>query len=436
MMGMSGKRQFVATLISLFCWAAVAAPKNERSNPTFGKDYKAGILQKAVLPETTAASPAPPAEGLNLEAPQLEAKKDEGFSAGPINNLNLRCALDLPMYFPRPGAPTERHLGMANFDIHVAELFLTTNVGDHISVLAEQLLVTSKMGDMVGQDHGFVYAIFSNIPGLPENWSLKAGRTRFRFGVDARLDSPASTLRSPVYKTLGTITDKGIELSGYSGPIEWSLGVMNGVDSIEVPVVTKTGEEATVEMDTRNGSKPVVARVSADVTDWFGLGVSGFSGKTYPVYSHYGLAMHDLIFNGHTDEERLIYKNRGAVDAKLKLGSRLDLSGEYAFGNDRDEGQSLKVWSAFGRLDYRIIPSKLSAQIQYEYFNDGRDVVITEGQPYKDSGNVGLGVVYYLTDQSWIRLAWLQDDRGLFRTRGGDPKAPEYMSVLQTIITY
>jgi hypothetical protein len=110
---------------------------------------------------------------------------------------------------------------------------------------------------------------------------------RFRFGADAKLDSPANLLKSPVYKTLGNITDRGIEFSGYAGFMEWSLGVMNGIDSINEEVTSKSGEDVMVMRDVRNGSKPVVARVGIETTSWLELGVSGVTGKFYPVYSHY-----------------------------------------------------------------------------------------------------------------------------------------------------
>ncbi len=406
--------------------------------PLFGKSYEPGTLQKTLFASTTPEYKEPTASqsgsGLNLDAPQLEAKPNEAGDSGL--SLNFGGALDIRGYFPRTGGPTETHLGQANMDIHVAELFLTTNVGDNISVLAEQLLVTSPMGSTVGQDHGFVYAIFSNIPFLPETWSLKVGRMRFRYGIDAKLDSPANVLRSSVYKSLGTITDKGLELSGYGGAFEWSLGIANGVDMIEVPVTAKNGDEIMAEMEVRNGSKPIYARLAYEATDWLALGISGFTGKTYPVYSRYGFAMHDMLFNGHTGMEKLIYKNRYAVDAKIKLSSRWDFSGEYSGGTDRESGETFNVYTLYGRLDYRIRPGKLTAQLQYEYFNDGREDTMVEGMNYDDSGNIGLGLTYYLTDQAWIRVAGLVDDRGIFRSKDGGPNAPEYMGVVQTLLSF
>ena len=434
---------------------ANAKTKNEeilRGQPTFGKNYEAGLVQNFIVAQTTknkTKQPEPTASAevktseagsgdLNFESPNLEPKKEEaGVSLGPINNLNFGGALDMRAYFPQMSGPTENHMGFGALDIHVAELFLTTNIGEHISILAEQLLVTSKMGDTVGQDHGFVYAIFSSIPGLPEDFAIKVGRLRNRFGIDARLDSPANVLRSPVYKTIGQITDKSLELSGLLGPIEFSVAVLNGAETLKVPVTTTVpGVDPEMDVDTRNGSKPVVARLAVDPFDWLSLGVSGFTGRAYPVYSHYGFAMHDLVFNGHTDEGTLIYKNRAAVDVKLSLTSKIDLYGEYMMGTDRQGGQTFNVSSAYGRLDYRFVPQKWSAQLQYEFFNDGRDVVFTDGHAYNDTGNFGASITFHMNDQALIRVAGLMDDRGLFRNKGGDNKAPEYMGVAQTLLSF
>jgi len=211
---------------------------------------------------------------------------------------------------------------------------------------------------------------------------------------------------------------------------------MNGLDTVLEEVMTVSGEEVMVNREVRNGSKPVVARIGIETTSWLELGVSGVAGKFYPVYSHYGFAMHDMIFNGHTDDSMLIYKKRAALDAKVKLSSNIDFYGEYAFGTDKDAGTDLNVWSAYGRIDWRFVPQKWTLSAQYDYFDDGRDVAIVDGMPYKDSGSFGLGLTHNLTDQAWLRAAWLMDDRGLFRSRDGNSKAPEYMAVLQTMLSF
>lgn len=447
---MKNKIIYTLALGSLYSLAG-NAEEILRGQPTFGKNYEAGLVQnflvaqvkgnkkneavkasEATTPDNTTAT------GLDFDSPNLEPKKDDqGTSIGPINNLNFGGALDMRAYFPQMSGPTDEHMGFGALDIHVAELFLTTNIGDHISILMEQLLVTSKMGDTVGQDHGFVYAIFCSVPGLPEDMAFKLGRLRNRFGVDARLDSPANVLRSPVYKTIGVITDKTLEMSGQLGPVEYSVAVLNGVDTLTVPVTTTVpGVEPEAHVDIKNGSKPVIARLVVDPTDWLSFGASGFTGRVYPVYSHYGFAMHDMLFNGHTDEGTLVYKNRAAVDAKLSLGSKIDLFAEYAMGTDRQGGQTFDVRSYFGRIDYRFVPQKWTLQIQYEFFNDGRDVVIVDNKPYNDNGNFGAAITYHFNDQALIRIAGLMDDRGLFRGKGGDDKAPEYMGIAQTLLSF
>jgi|GEM_PF-1900077 len=404
---------------------AQAISRAAQSTPQ--KDYSGSYLQKSLLAQNDAK--AEPSMSLNLDSPELEAPPVDNSGSG-LNNLSIGGALDMRFLFPRIGGTTESESGFGNLNIHVAELFITTNIGDHISVLMEQLLVTAPMENTIGQDHGFVYGIFSNIPGLPDNISLKVGRTRFRFGIDSKLDSPANTLHSPVYKTLGMITDKGIELSGYSGPMEWSLGVTNGADVLQKNVMTTDDQMAMIEVEARNGSKPVLARVSVDVTDSLHLGVSGYTGKTYPIYSSRGVG-HDMIFNGHWDQSLFVYKNRAAVDALVKLGSKLQLAGEYTFGKDRDKGQSYDVTSYFVRSDYQILPQKLAVQLQYELYKDGRNDSMLD---MRDTGNIGVGLLYYLTPQSWLRASWLQDDVGLFRESKGQKS--EYIATLQTLLAF
>jgi hypothetical protein len=404
-----------------------SAKPDERNNPEFGKNHKGTVIQNFVvaLADKKSSKEKPKAEPeLKLDAPKLEPKAEEsnGISAGPINDLNFGGTLDFRFYFPQRHGPTNQKMSFGHFDIHVAELFLTTNVGDHISVLLEQLLNTSNAEMGVGQDHGFVYAIFSDIPLLPESISLKLGRTRFRYGVDTKLDSAANILKSPVYKDLGWITDKGLELSGYFGPVDFSAGVMNGPETLN---------PGTGHVEISQNSKPVVARIGVEIADFLQVGVSGFTGRAYPVYSDYDFEMSDMNFNAHLDESKFVYKNRAAADVLFKAG-KWQVAGEYSRGTDRDSGTSYDVWSAFGRVDYRVIPQKLSLSLQYEFFDDGRNPTLGANTP--DTGVLGAAITYYMTDQSWIRLAHLQDDRGLFRKDDGP--GPEYMTAVQTLLAF
>ena len=366
-------------------------------------------------------------EKANLEPSVESSKKDTSLSAGPFQNINFGGAVDMRFYVPQSHGPTYSHLGAASFDLHVVELFLSTNVGNHVSLLLEQLLVTSKLDDPVGQDHGFVSVVFSEIPWFPRDWSLKIGRFRSHFGIDTRLDSAAHILRNPIYKNIGVFTDKGVELSGFWNFFDWSLSVVNGIDSILESVNTSSGETASVRRDQSTHSKPVFARIGFDLSNNLNLGISGFSGVTHPVLSEYGFSMSDMIFNARLDESKIVYKNRYAFDSTLKLSSKFKISAEYCMGTDRDEGHSHNVWSAFARIDYKIIPQTLTLAIQYEYFNDGRS------NQTKDTGTLGTALSYNLNEQSWLRIGWMQDDRGLFRNK---EKGPEYMAVAQTLITF
>ncbi len=367
--------------------------------------------------------PTPSTNSLNLEKAQLETQ----LSAGPFNNINFGGTVDMRLYLPQSHGPSYVDLGAANFDLHVVELFLSTNIGEHISLLLEQLLVTSKMGDTVGQDHGFVYAVFSEIPWLPSDWSIKAGRFRTHFGIDTHLDSATHILRNPIYKNLGIFTDKGVELSGFYKSFDWSISLLNGIDSVLDNVNANSGNMAEVRRARAANSKPVVARIGIDLTNDLNFGISGFSGVTHPVLSQYGFSMSDMIFSARMDESKFVYKNRYAADMTFKLSSKVKWSNEYCTGIDRDEGQSVHTWSAFTRIDYKIIPEKLTLGIQYEFFNDGRSNETT------DTGTLGVALSYNLNDQSWFRLGWLQDDRGLFRSKAS---GPEYMAVAQTLITF
>ena len=97
----------------------------------------------------------------------------------------------------------------------------------------------------MGHDHGFVYAIFTNLPGLPADLAVKVGRIRFRYGIDAVSDAPANPARNLVYKNLGMISDKGIEVSGYYGDLDYSAAAL---------MATRTLPSANRSITTRSGS--------------------------------------------------------------------------------------------------------------------------------------------------------------------------------------
>jgi hypothetical protein len=289
---------------------------------------------------------------LDLEKAQLEPRKDNSnkapLSAGPFNNINFGGTVDMRLYLPQSHGPSYADLGAANFDLHVVELFLSTNAGDHISLLLEQLLVHEQDGRYGGPRPWFCLCCFlGNSLRSPPTRHSNSGRFRSHFGIDTHLDSATHILRNPIYKTIGIFTDKGIELSGFYKSVDWSLSVMNGIDSVLNNVNSNSGNVVDVRSAQAANSKPVVARIGMELTNDLNLGISAFSGVTHPVLSQYGFSMSNMLFNAKMDEGKLVYKNRYATDVTFKISSKIKLSGEYCTGIDRDEGQSFHTWKCF-----------------------------------------------------------------------------------------
>ena len=138
---------------------------------------------------------------LDKSAPATDKKSD--ISIGEFGGLNLGLLFDIRYMAVGDNAP--------GTVIHVNELNITGNIGDNISILAEQLLPTSLQSgleDQIGDDHGFVYAIFSNISFMPQGTAFKIGRFRFKWGIDAVLDGPTNPIYPLTRKNLGFITDR------------------------------------------------------------------------------------------------------------------------------------------------------------------------------------------------------------------------------------
>jgi len=110
---------------------------------------------------------------------------------------------------------------------------------------------------------------------------------------------------------------------------------------------------------------------------------------------------------GYTmDKTRLVDKIRGSLDAQYRLW-KFNFAGEYTLGEDKDGGDKT-VQNIYGRVDFTFVPQKLKSLIQYDYFKDGRSNT-------KDFGIFGVGLTYYLSDQSWLRVVYEVDDMELFR---------------------
>lgn len=219
--------------------------------------------------------------------------------------------------------------------IHVAEFVVTTNVGDHVTILGEQLLTTSPLGTQVADDHGFVYAILTGLPVLPRGSSLKIGRFRHGFGIDTKSDAAANPLYNLVRKNIGFISDRGFQLNGFIGPVSYVLSLADGPDSLrtvtEGTVVSGLrigphGSGGGILKPIRNNSPPLFLHVNGTLPllgkrIW--LGGSYFDGNSYPFNS----------MNGDVNPSTLIYKRRFGLATSFKLW-RFDLAAEWVRGKD------------------------------------------------------------------------------------------------------
>ncbi|MFZ5862501.1 MAG: hypothetical protein ACOYXR_06675 [Nitrospirota bacterium] len=348
--------------------------------------------------------------GLQLESPTL-APPPAPPSVGPFSNLNIGGTLDYRFLIPTNG-------DSPSLGIHVNELFLTTNIGDNVSILAEQLLLTSDLETVVGQDHGFVYAIVTNLPGLPSDLALKVGRLRFRYGIDAVSDAAANPARNLVYKNLGFISDKGIEVSGYYRDIDYSAAVLMG------PEFITDGTMGGIKTPSENMNRPVVIRVGYESPWDLKIGLSGFWGKAYRFENGATYDMDDMLTNGFFDRSRLVLKRRGSLDLRYAIG-RWDVAGEVTIGRERDGDEAIDVRGYYARLDYRVIPQKLTALLQYDLWRDG--LVRT-----RDDGVITVGLSYTPLDQVTLRLVGLVSDAAL----SGENDAMDTMVIGQALLTF
>lgn len=351
-------------------------------------------------------------EGLQLESPTLApAPAPASLNVGPFGNLNIGGTLDYRFLIPTNG-------DSPSLGIHVNELFVTTNIGDNIAILAEQLLLTSDLETVVGQDHGFVYAIFTNLPGLPSELALKVGRLRFRYGIDAVSDAAANPARNLVYKNLGFISDRGIEVSGYYKDVDYSAAVLMGPDFIS------SGAMGGAKTPSENNNRPVAVRLGYESPWNVKVGLSGFWGEAYPFVNDPSFDMDDMLTNGYLDRSRLVLKRRGSLDLRYAIG-RWDFSGEATIGRERDAGATVVVRGYYARVEYLVAPRKLTALLQYDLWRDG-DIQT------RDDGVITAGFSYTPLDQVTLRLMALVSDA----TLSGEREAMDAMVVSQAALTF
>lgn len=342
----------------------------------------------------------------DFETPELGAAPEKetkgGFGLGSFGDLNFGGLFDLRFIAAGDSAPGTM--------IHVDELVITTNIGDNISILAEQLLPTSRLmglDGVIGDDHGFVYAIFSNIPHTPAGTAFKIGRFRFKWGIDAVLDSPANPIYPLVRKNLGFVTDRGVELAGFFGPIDYSIGLADGPEFVLDTTKDTLGNVIdTTERNIENDSVPLIARLStnSDFHRNLRLGFSYFNGSSW-AYTNFMPPMPDVrlrirVPGGMADRTQVIDRQHGALDATIKW-KKWDLNLEYSLGRDEipDTGD-LTTHGYFARVDYTVKPQKLAFQVQYDRYDDGRAGV-------KDEQTLSGGAQIFIHDQAYVRLGYI-----------------------------
>ncbi len=265
-----------------------------------------------------------------------EGQDTAGFLEDTFGNLVFGGALDIR----RITRGTDLVPDGSNWDtgttlIHVAEFVVTTSVGDHVSVLGEQLLTTSPLGTQVADDHGFVYAILTGLPVLPKGAALKIGRFRHAFGIDTKSDAAANPLYNLVRKNIGFISDRGLQLNGYIGPVAYVASLADGPDSLRTVTdgtvvsgiqIGPHGSGGGVLKPIRNNSPPVFLHVNGTLSllgkrIW--LGGSYFDGNSYPFNPN----------NGDVNPSTLSYKRRFGFATNFKVW-RLDFAAEWVRGTD------------------------------------------------------------------------------------------------------
>ncbi len=354
------------------------------------------------------------AQGFDFDSPNLDKPKEKSsdkkntsdLSLGSFGGLNFGVLFDERYMAAGGNAPGTL--------IHVNESNITGNIGDNISILAEQLLPTSRLTgseDQIGDDHGFVYAIFSNIPLMPAGTAFKIGRFRFKWGIDAVLDAPTNPIYPLVRKNLGFVTDKGMELSGFIGNVDYTLGLADGPDYVETEVKDSAGNSiGVVNKSIQNNSLPLIFRLSSKFST-SKVGLSYFDGRSY-AYTNFMNRMPNVSFRtrhagGMADRSMLFYRQHGAVDYQVKW-EKFDLSLEYSRGRDQDSIMNARYHTIgyFSRIDYTIKPQSLALQLQFDQYHDGRPGI-------KDEKSLSTGLQIYIHDQAFIRIGYMYNRLGL-----------------------
>ena len=270
------------------------------------------------------------------DAGETQEPDSSGFLGDALGNLVFGGALDIRRITPGTDlVPDNNSWSTGTTLIHVAELVVTTSVGEHVSLLGEQLLMTSLLGTQVADDHGFIYGILTGLPVLPKGAALKVGRFRHTFGIDTKSDAASNPLYNLVRKNIGFISDRGLQLNGYIGPVAYVLSLADGPDSLRIVTndtvesgirIGPHGSGGGVLKPIENNSPPVFLHVNGTLSllgkrIW--LGGSYFDGNSYPFNPN----------SGDVNPSTLSYKRRVGLATNFKIW-RFDLAAEWVRGRD------------------------------------------------------------------------------------------------------
>jgi hypothetical protein len=296
--------------------------------------------------------------------------------------------------------------------VNVEKVVIKTTIGQRITLLGELLLPLNAdlplEEQFLGNDHGFFYATFADVP-VPTA-SLWLGRYRIPYGVDAVLDGASNPLPTPVYRSIGRVADLSAMVKGYVSAFEYSLAITDGVGILPAPADAPAAEDELLE------DWPVFGRVAVDLFALLpGLhaGLSGYYGRAFREPAAAGHA-HGLAASGV-----LVRKWRAAASAWYAAGPlAVHLEGEV--GQDELEAGDLVLFreqtkladfrafetvSLFGRVTVRPV-ARLDVSGQAHYYHPSWH---GEGRAGESEAELSVGgaITVRFLDQVRGRVAWV-----------------------------
>ncbi len=336
-----------------------------------------------------------------------------GESSGTKVSYILGGALDM-----RIGIPTNKRGAderSADGFVHVAEISVQSKVSEKITLIGELLLPLNRdrplLSQMLANDHGFFYATISDLP--YRTGSLWLGRYRLPYGVDAVLDGASNPLPTPVYRSLGIISDLAIMVKGFAGVMSYSLAVTDGVGVL--PNTSPNPDQAPARGGERIDDWPIFGRLGFDLADFMpglNFSLSGYSGRA-------GRDLFVSAIGRRFGDPRLVRKLRGAASLWYTAG-RVGLYLEGESGQDILEGRTreqyrteagvadlraFKTYSLYARARYNA-SELVTLEALGHYYNPN---VRNDNLTGKSEAEllVGGGISYQFGEQVRGRFSWL-----------------------------